>query len=34
MLQVEKAQIALEDARNNKTKMQLRQDNQGNYIYQ
>ena len=34
MLEVEKARMALEDARNNKTKMRLRRDSQGNYTYQ
>ena len=34
LLQVEQARIALEDARNNKTKMRLRRDSQGNYTYQ
>jgi len=33
-LEVEKAQMALEEARNNKTKMRLRRDSQGNYTYQ
>ena len=33
-LEVEKARMALEDARNNKTKMRLRRDSQGNYTYQ
>ena len=34
MLEVEQARMALEDARNNKTKMRLRRDSQGNYTYQ
>ena len=34
LLEVEKAQMALEQARNNKTKMRLRRDSQGNYTYQ
>lgn len=34
VLEVEKARMALEDARNNKTKMRLRRDSQGNYTYQ
>ena len=34
LLEVEKARMALEDARNNKTKMRLRRDSQGNYTYQ
>ena len=34
MLQVEQARMDLEDARNNKTKMRLRRDSQGNYTYQ
>lgn len=34
LLQVEQARIALEDARNSKTKMRLRRDSQGNYTYQ
>ena len=34
LLDVEKARMALEDARNNKTKMRLRRDSQGNYSYQ
>lgn len=34
LLQVEQARMALEDARNNKTKMRLRRDSQGNYTYQ
>lgn len=33
-LDVAKAQMALEDARNNKTTMRLRRDSQGNYTYQ
>lgn len=33
-LQVQKARMALEDSRYNKTKMRLRRDNQGNYTYQ
>ena len=33
-LEVEKARMALEDARYNKTKMRLRRDSQGNYTYQ
>ena len=33
-LEVAKAQMALEDARNNKTTMRLRRDSQGNYTYQ
>lgn len=34
LLQVEQARMALEDARNAKTKMRLRRDSQGNYTYQ
>lgn len=34
ILQVEQARMALEDARNAKTKMRLRRDSQGNYTYQ
>lgn len=34
MLEVEKARIALEQARNNKTQMRLKRDSQGNYSYQ
>ena len=34
VLEVEKARMALEDSRNNKTKMRLRRDSQGNYTYQ
>ena len=33
-LEVEKARLALEEARDNKTKMRLRRDSQGNYTYQ
>ncbi len=33
-LEVEKARMALEEARYNKTKMRLRRDSQGNYTYQ
>lgn len=33
-LEVQKARMALEDARYNKTKMRLRRDSQGNYTYQ
>ena len=33
-LEVEKARMALEEARNNKSKMRLRRDSQGNYTYQ
>ena len=33
-LQVEKARLALEEARDRKTKMRLRRDSQGNYTYQ
>ena len=33
-LQVQKARMALEDSRYNKTKMRLRRDSQGNYTYQ
>lgn len=34
VLEVEKARIALEQARNNKTQMRLKRDSQGNYSYQ
>lgn len=34
ILEVEKARIALEEARNNKTQMRLKRDSQGNYSYQ
>ena len=34
LLEVEQARMALEDARNQKTKMRLRRDSQGNYTYQ
>ena len=34
MLEVEKARIALEQARDNKTQMRLKRDSQGNYSYQ
>ena len=34
LLEVEQARMALEDARNAKTKMRLRRDRQGNYTYQ
>ncbi len=33
-LEVQKARLALEEARDNKTKMRLRRDSQGNYTYQ
>lgn len=33
-LEILKQEIALEDARNNKSNMRLRRDNQGNYVYQ
>lgn len=34
VLEIEKARIALEQARNNKTQMRLKRDSQGNYSYQ
>lgn len=34
ILEIEKARIALEDARNNKTTLRLKRDSQGNYSYQ
>ena len=34
VLEIEKARIALEEARNNKTTMRLKRDSQGNYSYQ
>lgn len=34
ILEIEKARIALEEARNNKTQMRLKRDSQGNYSYQ
>jgi aspartokinase len=34
VLEVEKARIALEEARNNKTTMRLKRDASGNYSYQ
>lgn len=34
VLEIEKARIALEQARNNKTQMKLKRDSQGNYSYQ
>ena len=34
LLDIEKQRMQLEDARNNKTKMRLRRDSQGNYTYQ
>ena len=34
ILEIEKARMALEDARNNKTTLRLKRDSQGNYSYQ